>query len=102
MHMKRSPGGTKDILSEKIPTTLQENPLNSQMRLPWVQYDNLPAEILPQLHVLTRERAQALIEQLDRWMAAHDRDVTPSVEGTGRKRAMVGIYYFEDDVREEE
>jgi hypothetical protein len=62
-----------------------------------VQYDNLPAEVMPELHVLARQRAQALIEQLDLWMAAHDRDVTPTVQGTGRKRAMLGIYYFEED-----
>jgi hypothetical protein len=66
-----------------------------------VHYDNLPAEDMPELHVLTRDQAQAFIEQLDQWMAAHDRDVTPTVRGTGRKRAMVGVYYFEEDVREE-
>ena len=67
-----------------------------------VHYDNLPAEVLPELHTLTRDRAQALIEALDRWMAAHDRDVTPAVQGTGRKRAMLGIYYFEEDFRAED
>jgi hypothetical protein len=67
-----------------------------------VHYDNLPTEVMPELHTLTQERAQALIEQLDQWMAARDRDVTPTVRGTGRKRAMVGIYYFEEDFREEE
>jgi Family of unknown function (DUF6502) len=67
-----------------------------------VQYDNLPSEVISELHTLVRGRAQALIEQLDRWMAARDRDVTPTVQGTGRKRAMVGIYYFEEDVREDD
>ena len=62
-----------------------------------VQYDNLPSEVIPELHTLTRERAQALIEQLDLWMAARDRDANPTVQGTGRKRAMLGIYYFEED-----
>lgn len=66
-----------------------------------VQYDNLPAEALSELHALTREHAQALLEQLDHWMAARDRDVTPTVQGTGRKRAMVGIYYFAEDFRED-
>jgi hypothetical protein len=66
-----------------------------------VQYDNLPAEIMPELHVLARQRAQAFIEQLDHWMAAHDRDATPTVQGTGRKRAMLGIYYFEEDLGED-
>jgi Transposase DDE domain len=35
MHMKRSPVGAKGVLGTKNPTTLQENPLTSQMRLPW-------------------------------------------------------------------
>jgi Family of unknown function (DUF6502) len=67
-----------------------------------VQYDNLPSEVIPELHTLVRNRAQALIEQLDLWMAARDRDVTPTVRGTGRKRAMVGIYYFEEDFGKDE
>jgi hypothetical protein len=62
-----------------------------------VQYDNLPAEVIPELHSVAGERAQALIEQLDLWMAARDRDANPAVQGTGRKRAMLGIYYFEED-----
>src|SRR6266478_7787328 len=36
MHMKRSPVGAKGVLGTKNPTTLQENPLTSQMRLPWL------------------------------------------------------------------
>lgn len=67
-----------------------------------VQYDNLPIEVMPELHALSRQRAQALLEQLDLWMAARDRDVTPAVRGSGRKRAMLGIYYFEEDFREDD
>ena len=57
---------------------------------------------MQELHALARERAQALIEQLDQWMAARDRDVNPTMRGTGRKRAMLGIYYFEEDFREDD
>ena len=67
-----------------------------------VQYDNLPAEVMPTLQTLAGERAQALIEQLDVWMAGRDRDVNPTVQGSGRKRAMLGIYYFEEDFREDD
>jgi hypothetical protein len=67
-----------------------------------VQYDNLPTEVMQELQILAREHAQAFIEQLDRWMAARDRDVNPTVQGTGRKRAMLGIYYFEEDFREDD
>lgn len=66
-----------------------------------VHYDNLPAEAMPELHALTREHAQALIEQMDHWMATRDRDENPAVQGTGRKRAMLGVYYFEEDYKEE-
>ena len=67
-----------------------------------VSYDNLPAEVIPKLKQLSGERGQALIEDLDAWMAAHDRDATPSVSGTGRKHVSVGIYYFEEDVFEDQ
>jgi hypothetical protein len=67
-----------------------------------VQYDNLPSEVMPELRTLSRERAQNLIEQLDGWMAARDRDVDPAIQGTGRKRAMLGIYYFEEDFGEDD
>ena len=62
-----------------------------------VAYNNLPEEILPQLRTLSATRAQALLEELDRYLAGHDRDANPSVSGTGRKNAGVGIYYFEED-----
>jgi hypothetical protein len=65
-----------------------------------VAYDNLPEEILPQLKAFTRERAQAFLEETDRWLSQHDRDVNPSVQGTGRKRGGIGIYYFEEDVQD--
>jgi hypothetical protein len=66
-----------------------------------VAYDNLPQEILPQLRALSRERAQALLEEMDRWLSQHDRDVNPSAQGTGQKRGGIGIYYFEQDFPEE-
>ena len=65
-----------------------------------VAYDNLPEEVLPEFRALSRERAQALLEEMDRWLSRYDRDANPSAEGTGRKRGGVGIYYFEDDLPE--
>jgi hypothetical protein len=62
-----------------------------------VCYDNLPSEALPELEKIAAERSQALLENLDRWMSERDRDVNPRVPGTGRKRAGVGIYYFQED-----
>jgi len=65
-----------------------------------VAYDNLPAEALDDIHARVRREGQAVLEKLDKVMAKHDRDANPKVRGTGRKRAMVGIYYFADDADE--
>ncbi len=67
-----------------------------------VAYDNLPQEVLPQLRTLAGRKAQALLETLDRWLAGHDRDTNPAVAGTDRKRAGIGIYYFEEPFSEED
>ncbi len=61
-----------------------------------VAYDNLPDEVLPVFRKYSAKRAQTLLESLDRWLAQRDRDVTPTVEGTGRNKAGIGIYYFEE------
>lgn len=67
-----------------------------------VKYDNLPEEILPQFRVMSAESGQSLLEKLDRWLSRHDRDVNPSVKGTGRYSAGLGIYYFEEPTDEKD
>lgn len=66
-----------------------------------VSYDNLPAEVLPELRMQAAGRGQMLLEALDRMLSQHDRDIHPEAGGTGRKRAGVGIYYFEGDLEGE-
>ena len=66
-----------------------------------VAYDNLPEEAIPALRELSAGKSQALLEELNRWLREHDRDTNPGAGGTGRKRAGVGIYYFEEDVQED-
>jgi hypothetical protein len=66
-----------------------------------VAYDNLPAEALPAFRQLSAEKAQALLEDLDRYLSARDRDEHPEVKGTGRAEAGIGIYYFERTRSEE-
>ena len=61
-----------------------------------VAYDNLPDEVLPVFRKHSAKRAQIFLESLDRWLARHDRDVAPTVKGTGRNQAGIGIYYFEE------
>jgi hypothetical protein len=85
--------------------TIDHN-LESDSQQPFYQrkvaYDNLPEEAMPRLRELSHEKAQALLEELDRHLVKLDRDRNPDVKGSGRKRAGVGIYYFEQDVSEED
>jgi hypothetical protein len=67
-----------------------------------VAYDNLPDDALPLFRQYSAKKAQMLLENLDRWLAQHDRDVTPAVKGTGRNNAGIGIYYFEEPYSIEE
>lgn len=74
-----------------------------------VSYDNLPEDYLPKLQRLVGREAQRLLERLDRDMSKHDRDVlpakktarTPAKKGD-RHRAMLGIYFYQDENDEAE
>ena len=82
-------------------TTIDHN-LQQGARDPYFQrkvmYDNLPLEAIPEFRKLSAEHAQKLMEKLDQWLSRHDRDVNPRTGGTGRRRAGIGIYYFEENV----
>ena len=64
-----------------------------------VMYDNVPVEAVQEFQRLSADRAQAFLEGIDRWLSQRDRDVNSAVNGTGRKRVGIGLYYFEDDVQ---
>ncbi|MGB9700687.1 MAG: DUF6502 family protein [Thermodesulfobacteriota bacterium] len=86
-------------------STIDHN-LQTQVSEPFFQrkvaYDNLPQEVLPQFRRLAAQKGQKLLEKLDNWLAQHDRDTNPEIKGTGRNRAGLGIYYFEESCAEEE
>lgn len=64
-----------------------------------VMYDNLPVEAMDEFRALSARRSQELIEELDAWLARHDRDANPAVEGHGRMRAGLGIFAIEEPIR---
>lgn len=66
-----------------------------------VAYDNLPADYLPALRELLAQKGQGLLETLNEDMVRHDRDLRGEAGDGPRRRAMVGIYYFEDDSDEQ-
>lgn len=66
-----------------------------------VAYDNLPEEALARFRELSHNDAQKLLEKMDSYLSEQDRDTNPNSKGKGRKKAGLGIYYFEEDVFEE-
>ena len=64
-----------------------------------VMYEALPASALPAFRALGAQRAQALLESLDRWLAEHDADPAPDAEkAQPHARVGIGIYYFEEPI----
>jgi hypothetical protein len=60
-------------------------------------YDNLPDEAVEELRKDLAMRAERFLEQADRRLSERDRDVHPETPGTGRRRAGIGIFWFEDE-----
>ncbi len=86
-------GSDVSFLIDTIDHNLQEAETPRFQRK--VMYDNLPLEAVAELRPLAARHAQELIELLDAWMAQHDRDANPAARGSGRIRAGLGIFYFE-------
>lgn len=63
-----------------------------------VAYDNLPRESTLNFRAAFPEKGFALLNAMDRELSALDRDTNPSAEGSGRIRAGVALYYFEEDL----
>ncbi len=85
-----------DLLST-IQHNLNSSVEDSRLQLS-VAYDNLPEEAVDKFKQLSRDEAILLLKQWDRWLAQFDRDANPEIQGSGRSRAGVGIYFFEENL----
>lgn len=61
-----------------------------------VSYDRIPPEHLEAFRKYQARLSQNLLEELNHWLAEHDCDSNPEVQGNGRARVGVGIYQFEE------
>ncbi|MEJ2609021.1 MAG: DUF6502 family protein [Candidatus Thiodiazotropha sp.] len=89
-------GSDVELLLDTIDHNLQQGAQTPYFQRK-VSYNNLPAEALSEFRNMSAEKSQALLVECDRYLSQHDRDITHSSEGTGRKQAGIGIYYFEKD-----
>jgi hypothetical protein len=66
-----------------------------------VMYHRIRVGELPAFRRLSTSRAQALLEQLDRWLAEHDLDAPHENPHLPHARVGLGIYYFEERLGDE-
>lgn len=88
------------LLLQTIDHNLREGRSNPHYQRK-VAYNNLPVECLDTFRKLSAQKSQALLEEMNHYLSQHDRDSNPQSRGTGRKHAGIGIYYFEEDLDEE-
>jgi len=66
-----------------------------------VSYDNIPEKAISGIRKQIKQQGQNFLERINAWLSREDRDVNPAVGGTGRWKAGVGIFYFEEDLEAE-
>jgi hypothetical protein len=84
-------------------TTLDHNLEHEETRLQLTTaYDNLPLRAVEEFRHLSSQQSRVLLQQLDEWLAEHDRDTNPDpADEQGRYRAGIGIYYIEEQIEDE-
>jgi len=103
------PEGDEDekllILGEDVPLLVEtiDHNLASNNHESFFQrkvcYDNLPEECLEDFKTMVHKEGQYLLEKFNEWLCLHDRDRNATKEeGSGRVKAGVGIYYFQQNI----
>jgi hypothetical protein len=83
-------------LIDTIDHNLQHGPDDPRFQRK-VMYHSIDVQALPAFRKLSAAQAQALLEKLDRWLAANDTDPAPADRPSAeRARVGLGIYYFEE------
>lgn len=65
-----------------------------------VRCDNLPEEVMSNIRNMSADKGRAMLQGMAEEMSKVDRDQNENVFGTGRQRAVLGVYYYQEDVSE--
>jgi len=83
-----------DLLST-LDFNLKSSPGVRRLQLS-VVHDNLPDEVLPNLELVSRDKSLVFLRDINQFFETQDRDTNPNVKGSGRNRAGIGLYYFQE------
>ena len=62
-------------------------------------YDNVGAAALVELRQRVRQLGGTFVQEVNQILSAYDRDRHPEAPGGARKRTVVGVFYFDEDLR---
>lgn len=93
----RLSGESVSDLLNTVEYNLHEDHTVSKLQLS-VAYDDVPRAGVDLFRNLSREKSLELLTYLDHFLATQDRTANPSVNGDGRYRTGVGVYYFEEEI----
>ena len=65
-----------------------------------VVHDNLPDNVLANLESVSRDKSIAFLRDMNQFFETQDRDSNPNVQGSGRNRAGIGLYFFREELDE--
>ena len=85
---------TSDFIASCTHNILAKNEEKFYQRATW--FDNIPIERLETAKAIARRRGEAIAAEFTDEFSKLDRDVTPSIQETGRARAVFGFYYYEE------
>lgn len=81
-------------------TTIDYNDLHkpdtSRLQLT-VDYDNVTDDGVEIFRQISQEKSREILLYLNRFLATQDRDSNPNIEGSGKNRTGLGIFFFEDN-----
>lgn len=66
-----------------------------------IAYGDIPQDAVLKLRADVAADAEQFLVKHDAAVSRQDRDVTPMVRGTGRKRVVVGVWYYDHDYDED-
>ena len=92
------------VMSEEISDFLKSvdhninSPLEDSFLQLSVRCDNLPEEVMEKIRTMSGDKGRAMLQDMAEEMSKVDRDQNDQVFGTGRQRAVLGVYYYQEDV----
>ncbi|ABC30905.1 conserved hypothetical protein [Hahella chejuensis KCTC 2396] len=63
-----------------------------------VAYNDIPMECLEAIRGRSKEEVEEILQRINRWLSGYDRGVNAKLQGSGKFRAGIGVYYFEQSL----